>query len=195
MLYSILLFVKSFCFTRLQQRCMAFNCLLHPLGLDADVSLGGCRRRVLQQLLHQSDIMAVAIVYVSRIPLAETVCSDALISQVVTNYFQILLKRPLCDREHSLRPTDIMAQAVVLNVLLYHQWNGEGAGLAGLLFCNVQSISITVPHNIAESERKDITDTKSQISFDHQGGGGTLICAEPTESRLQFTTSFIQFGF
>ena len=60
---------------------MPFNCLLDPLRLNADVPLRHGGGAVLQEALGQGNILAIVLVNLRRIPLAETVGADALIAQ------------------------------------------------------------------------------------------------------------------
>ena len=113
---------------------MVLNCLLNSLGFDADVPLcGGCAA-VLQQPLYKSNIVAVVLVYLRCVPLAETVGADILIAQVVAYDCKLLLDGPLCYGEDALRAPDAIAQTVVFDVLLNHKGNGENALLACFLF-------------------------------------------------------------
>ena len=47
----------------LQQLYMVLYRLFDPLRLNADTSLGGCDRTMLQKLLYQCDIEAIGFVY------------------------------------------------------------------------------------------------------------------------------------
>lgn len=64
---------------------MTLNCCLYPLCLNADVPLCGRSAAVLQEPLNQCNIITVILVDFSRVPLAEAVCADALIVQVIAN--------------------------------------------------------------------------------------------------------------
>ena len=76
---------------------MAFNSLLHPLGLDSDISLGRGGRSMLQQFLHQCDIVTVGLINIRCVPFSETMRSYALIAQIVTHERKLFLYRPLGD--------------------------------------------------------------------------------------------------
>ena len=57
---------------------------------------------MLQEPLHKGDVIAVVLVNLSSIPLAETVSADALIAKVVADNSKLLLNGSLCDRENAL---------------------------------------------------------------------------------------------
>lgn len=68
--------------------------------------------------MNQGDVVAVGLVNLRGIPLAETVSADARKSQIVTHDFQLLLDGSLCDGEHRLGGFDAIPQAIVFDVLL-----------------------------------------------------------------------------
>ena len=58
---------------------MILDCLFYALRLNADVTLRSGGAGVLQEALHQGDVIAAVLVDLSRIPLPEAVGADALI--------------------------------------------------------------------------------------------------------------------
>ena len=81
---------------------MPFNRLLDPLRLNADVSLGHGGGAVLQEPLDKGNVIAVVLVDLRRVPLAEAVRADALIAQIVTDASKNLLHFPCRDGEDQL---------------------------------------------------------------------------------------------
>ena len=128
---------------------MVLNCLLNALWLDTDVPLRGGCATVLQQPLHKGNIVAVVLVYLRCVPLAETVGADILIAQVVAYDCKLLLDGPLCYGEDALRAPDAIAQTVVFDVLLNNQRHGEDSALPGFLFRDFQSVAVTIPDDIS----------------------------------------------
>ena len=57
---------------------MILNCLFYPLRFDADIALGGGGGAVLQEALHQGNIVAVGLVNLCSVPLAKAVGADIL---------------------------------------------------------------------------------------------------------------------
>ena len=76
----LLLYILAEMYECSYQLCMPFDCLLYPLGFNADVSLRHCCGAVLQEPLDQGDIIAVLLVNLRCVPLAEAVGADALIA-------------------------------------------------------------------------------------------------------------------
>ena len=112
---------------------MPFNRFLYPLRLDADVPLRHGGGAVLQETLDKGNIIAVVLVDLRRVPLAEAVSADALIAQVVTDAGEDLLHFPGRDGEDPLRAAYAVPQTVVFYVLLDHERDREDSFLAGLL--------------------------------------------------------------
>ena len=97
---------------------MIFNGLLHLPGLDTDVPLGHSCAAVLQELLHQGDVIPVVPVDLRGIELAEAVGADALDVQVVAHQLQLLLDRPLRQREDNGVGGDAVVNAVAADKLI-----------------------------------------------------------------------------
>lgn len=83
----------------LYQLRMAFDGLLYPLWLNANVSL--CHRcaAVLQESLNKGNVIAVVLVNLRRVPLAEAVSADSLIAQIIADASKDLLHFPCRDWE------------------------------------------------------------------------------------------------
>ena len=154
---------------------MSFDGLLNPLRFDADVTLCCGGAGVLQQPLHQGDVISAVLVNLGGIPLPEAVSADALIAQVVTDDMKLLLDGSFCHRENGGSALDAVSQAVILDVLLDNKGNCERSELAGLLLGDVQTEAVTISHDIAESKLQDVTDPQSQVALQHQNGGDALI--------------------
>ena len=97
---------------------MSLDGLLHLPGLDADVPLGDGGAAVLEELLHQGDIVMAVLIDFSGVVLPEAVGADVPIAQVVADRFQMPLDGPLCHWENPLLRRDIMVQAVAANELI-----------------------------------------------------------------------------
>ena len=127
---------------------MALNRLLNPLRLNADISLCCSCAAVLQESLNQDNVIPIGFVDLRGIPLAKAVGADSIVAQVVAYDPQLLLDHPLCNGEYYIRPSDAIAQAIVLNVLVKHHGDSKDPLFAGLLLRNLQSVSVTVPDDI-----------------------------------------------
>lgn len=138
--------------TILYQHRMLLNGLFNPLRLNADIALRGGGTAVLQESLNQDDVIAIGLVNLGSIPLAEAMGTDALIAQVVADDPQLLLDHSLRDGEHNLCASNPVTQAIIFDVLVEYQGDGEDPLLAGLLLRDLQPISVTVPHNITQPE-------------------------------------------
>ncbi len=75
----------------LNQLRMPLNRLFDPLRLDADVSLCDCGGAVLQEPLDKGNVIAICLVNLCGVPLAEAVGADAMIAQIVTDDRKLLL--------------------------------------------------------------------------------------------------------
>lgn len=161
---------------------MVLNCLLNSLGFDADVPLGGGSGTVLQQSLDKGNVEPVFVVDFRCIPLAEAVGTDAINVQIVAHDFQLLLDCPFRNGENQLIAPDAVAQTVVLNVLLNHKGNCENPALACFLFCNFQSVAVTVPNDVTKPELQNVTDPQTQVPSQHKGGCDSLIGTAAAEA-------------
>ena len=66
---------------------MSFNGCLNPLRFNTDIALSDGCGAVLQQSLDKGNIITVVLIDLGSIPLAETVGTDALIAEVITDQF------------------------------------------------------------------------------------------------------------
>ena len=71
---------------RSNELCVVLDCCLYPLRLNTDVSLCDGGGAVLQKPLHKSNIVAVGLVNLRGVPLAETVCADTLKAQIISPF-------------------------------------------------------------------------------------------------------------
>ena len=97
---------------------MTLNGLFYSLRLHANISLCHGGAAVLQKPLHKGNIIAIGLVYLCGIPLAETVGADTLIAQIIADDLQLLLDGSLCQRENAFFAADAISQTVVFNILL-----------------------------------------------------------------------------
>ena len=111
------------------QLCVSLYCLLYPLRLDADVALCGACGTVLQDPLNKRNVIAVVLVNLRCVPLAEAVSAYAFIAKVVTDNCKLLLYCPLRDGEDSLVTLDGVSQTVVFYVLSNHKRDSENSAL------------------------------------------------------------------
>lgn len=128
---------------------------------------------MLQEPLNKGNVIATVLVYLCGIPLAEAVGTDALVPQVIADDVQLLLDRALSNGEDDVRSSDIVAQAVIFNVLVKHQRDGEDPALASLLLHDLQPIPISITDNVALPEAQHITDPQSQVPLQNQ------CCSDP----------------
>lgn len=160
---------------------MVLDCGFDLLGFDTDVSLRGGGGTVLQQSLNQRNVETVIVVDLRRIPLAETVGADPFQIQIITHDFQLLLDGSFSDREDQVVPADAISQAVVLDVLLNQERNGEHSPLACLLLHHFQPETVSVSYDVARSQLNDVADPQAQVSLQHQSGGDAVIGAATAE--------------
>ena len=131
---------------------MPLNGILHLSLLDADVPLGYGSAAVLEELLHQSDVVMTVFINLRGIILAETVGADPRIPQIVTHRFQMPLDRSLRHWENPLLLRDAVVQAVAPDELIEGQRNGEHPGLPGFLLRDSQAVALPVLDDIGEAE-------------------------------------------
>ena len=154
---------------------MVLNGLLDSLRFYADIPLCGGGAAVLQEALYQDNVIAIGLVDLCGVPLAEAVGADTVIAQVIADDMQLLLDRALCDGEYNLLASNPMTQAVILNVLVKHQRHSEDPALSCLLLHNLQAVTITIPYNVTQTELQNIADPKPQIALQNQNCGNPLI--------------------
>lgn len=106
---------------------MSLYCFLYPLRFDTNISLRSRSRAVLQEPLDKCDVVAIVLVNLCRIPLAETVGAYALKSQVITHDFQLLLDCPFSNWKNLISGLNPISQTVVFNILCDNQRNGKNA--------------------------------------------------------------------
>ena len=75
----------------LYQLSMSFNRLFDPLRFDADIPLRDGCVAVLQKPLDKRNIITVVAVDLCCVPFSETVCTDCLIAEIVTDFFKDFL--------------------------------------------------------------------------------------------------------
>lgn len=165
--------------------------LFNPLRLDADVPLCDGGGAVLQEPLDQGNVIAVRIVNLCCVPLAEAVGADALITQIVTDDGKLLLDCPFRNRKHAVIPLNAVPQTVVFNVLLNDQRDGEDAALACLLLGDLQAVAVPIQNDVAGAEAQNVADAQAQVPFQHKGGGNALIGAAAAEAIFHGRDDFL----
>ena len=173
------------------QLCVVLNRLLYPLRLDADIALCGGGGAVLQQPLDKGDIVAVILVNLRGIPLAEAVGADVRVAQIITDNVELLPNGALGDREDIIGVADGIAQAVVLNILLNHQRHREDPVLSGLLFYHFQAVAVAIPNNIARPQPENVADAQAQVCFQNQGRSNPFIGAAAAKALLHIVDDFL----
>ena len=157
---------------------MSLYRLFDPLRFNSDIPLRDGGGAVLQEPLNQGNVIAVILVNLCGVPLAEAVGSDALISQVIADNGKLLLDGSLCDREDKIFVPDAIPQTIVLDVLLDYEGDGENTDLIGLSFTDFKPVTVPVMDNIAGTELYNVTDTKPKVPFQYQGGCCSVIGTE-----------------
>ena len=177
-------YFTEFCFNHFlasQKLCVVLDCGFDLLRLDADVSLRGGGGTVLQQPLHQRDVVIVFVVDLRCIPLAETVGADPFQIQIVAHDFQLLLDGSFSDREDQIVPADAISQAVVFDILLNQERDGEHSALPCLLLHHFQTEAISILYDVARPQLDDVADPQAQVSFQYQRSGNAVIGAATAE--------------
>ena len=155
---------------------MPLNSLFKLLLLDADIPLRDCGGTVLQELLDEDDIVAVAVVNLCCVELSEAVRADILaIPQVGANALQPLLHSSLGDGEYPCLWSDIVVEAIAADELIKGKGYGKGSGLLRLLLHDGQAISVSIVYDISKAQFDDIGNTQSKVGFEYQGGCDALI--------------------
>lgn len=155
---------------------MTLDSLFKLLLLNADVPLRDCGGAVLQELLDKDDIVAVVIVNLCCVELAEAVRADILaVPQVGANALQPLLHSSLGDWKYPCFGSYIVVEAIAADELIKGKGHGKGSGFLCLLFHNGQTISVSIMYNISKAQFDDIGNAQSKVGFEYQGGCDALI--------------------
>lgn len=154
---------------------MILDGLLHLPLLDPDVALGHGGAAVLEKLLDQGNVVAVVPVDFRGIILSEAVGADALNAQIITDYLQLPLNRPLCQREDDGIGRDPVVQTIAADKLIEGQRHSEHSGLSGFLLRDGQPVPLTVADDVIQPQPDDVRDPQAQIGFQHQGCSHSLI--------------------
>lgn len=158
------------------QHQMTLDSLFKLLLLDADVPLCDCGGTMLQKLLDENDIVAVVIINLRRIELAEAVRADILaVPQVGAYALQPLLHSSLGDWKYPCFGSYIVVEAIAADELIKGKGHGKGSGFLCLLFHNGQTISVSIMYNISKAQFDDIGNAQSKVGFEYQGGCDALI--------------------
>jgi len=163
---------------------MSFDCFFYPLRLNTDVALRGRCGTVLQEPLNKGNVIAVVLVNLCCVPLAEAVSADAFIAKVVADNGKLLLYGAFRDGEDTLIALDGVSQTVVFYVLSNHKGDSENSALACFLLHDFKPVSVTVSYNVAEPESENIADTQTKVAFQYKRGGDALIGAAAAEAFL-----------
>lgn len=155
---------------------MTLDSLFKLLLLNADVPLRDCGGAVLQELLDKDDIVAVVIVNLCCVELAEAVRADILaVPQVGANALQPLLHSSLGDWKYPCFGSYIVVEAIAADELIKGKGHGKGSGFLCLLLHDGQAISISVMYDISKAQFDDIRNAQSKVGFEYQGGCDALI--------------------
>ena len=150
------------------QHQMSFNGFLKLLLLDADVPLCDCGGTMLQKLLDENDIVAVVIINLRRIELAEAVRADILaVPQVGANALQPFLYSSLSDGEYPCLGSYIVVEAIAADELIEGKGHSKGSGFLSLLLHDGQAISISVMYDISKAQFDDIGNAQSKVGFEY----------------------------
>ena len=163
---------------------MILNCLLDALRLDADIPLRDGAAAVLQEPLHQNDIVIVVPVNFCGIPFPEAVSRNPRIAKKLTDGGQVLLNCTGANRKHQVIAADRIAKAIVLDVLLDDERNSKDSLLSGLLLYDGETVAATVVYDIAETKLHDIADPKTQVCFQNQSGCDPFVWPEKGRALL-----------
>lgn len=161
---------------------MVLDGLFNALGFNADIALCDGGAAVLQEPLYQGNIISVLFVNLRGVPFAEAVGADAVIAQVVADYAELLLHGSFCEREYPISEPDAVPETVVFYVLLDDERDSKHTPFAGLLFNDLQAVTVTVPDNITRAKSEYIADAQAQVALQHQGGGDALVWAASAEA-------------
>ena len=75
--------------------------------------------------MNEGYIIAIRLVYLCGIPLPERVRADAVIAQIITDDFQLLLDGSLADGEKKVGGLDAITQGIVFRILLNDKGNSK----------------------------------------------------------------------
>ena len=136
---------------------MTLDSLFKFLLLNADIALSDCGGAVLQELLDENDIVAVVIINLRRIELAEAVCADIpTVPQIGADALQLLLYGSLSNRKYPCLRSDIVVEAIAANELIERKGNGKCSGFSCFLLYNGQPIPVSVMYDISKAQFYDI---------------------------------------
>ena len=97
--------------------------------------------------MNEGYIIAIRLVYLCGIPLPETVSADAVIAQIITDDFQLLLDGSLADGEKKVGGLDAIPKAIVLHILPNDKGNCKDALFPCLLLCNGEAVAVAIAHD------------------------------------------------
>lgn len=164
---------------------MPLDSLFKLLLLDADIPLRDCGGTVLQELLDKDNIIAVVVVNLCCVELAEAVRADILaVPQVGTNALQPFLYSSLSNGEYPCLGRYIVVEAIAADELVKGKGYGKGSGFLRLLLHDGQAISVSVVYDISKAQFDDIGNAQSKVGFEYQGGCDALIWSAPGKALL-----------
>lgn len=131
---------------------MSFYGLLHFPWLDANVPLGDGSAAVLEELLHQGNVIVAVLIDLGCVVLSEAVGTDIPVAQVVADGLEVPLDGPLGHWENPLLLRNAMVQTVAPDELIECQRNGEHPGLSSFLLCDRQAVAFPVLDDVREAE-------------------------------------------
>lgn len=165
---------------------------LNTLCAYAYITLRGLSRAVLKQMLHKHNIITVIFINFRRKKFAERMSRNIFIFAEIAYLLKLLLNRTNRDRENKLICADIIFKAVQFHILIDIQRNSEISGLAGLLFNDIQIVSVTVFLKIRKFKLHDIGNSDSKVRFQNQSCRNSVIWAKTRESFAHCCNDFFK---
>ena len=142
---------------------MTGNRLFHLLIAHADVAPGDGWAGVLQKPLDKHDVMSVVVVNARCIPLAEAVCADVLIAQMLTHQLEVVLDLAYRDGEQKGAVRNPVRVCIGSQEAVDLIWDSELAALARLLLHHVQAVSAAVLHDVGHMQAQNVSHAHPKI--------------------------------
>lgn len=149
---------------------------------DADVSLCHGDGAVLQQLLHQGDIVIVILVDLGCEEFPERMGADILIAQIVRHLLQMFLDGARRDREHKIILADVVFEAVDLHKLIDHERHRERPLLLGLCLHDIQAVSGAILDDVAQAQAENVLYAEPKVRLQHQACRDPVVWPESRSS-------------
>lgn len=154
---------------------MVLQSLFLHLRRYTDISLSNGNGAVLQELLHKRNVIAIILIYLGGKEFSERVRSDILITEIIYNFFEILLNCPFLNRKEQFFFIYAVINGIKPDILIDWKRNSKDTLLFCLLFRQIEAVSVTVRNNITKPKPEYILDAKPQVRFNHKGGGDPVV--------------------